>query len=220
MPFPKEACSYSGGCNCRAIRYKVTIPKHTTRPDNPYDKPEPYSKLPMVAICHCNDCRRTHSSPFGFAIVNPLDWVELSLSSPETPSVPAKDSSELASESSRDQADSHRTWIPATSIFDFDNGPVEQPESWLRFYKASPRRARGFCGRCGTNLLYFVFGESANLPTNWIPQLDLWAGAVDRCDLEKDWFVPERELWLDFGIGWAMQFTKHETPVLPRFGRY
>lgn len=85
---------------------------------------------------------------------------------------------------------------------------------------ASPKRARGFCGRCGTQLCYFVFGESEKLPKNWIPQLDLWAGAVDRCDLEKDWFVPERELWADFGIGWGLRFAGHELPKLPRFGKF
>lgn len=189
----------------------------------------------MIAICHCNDCRRAHAQPFGVAAVTVLEWVSLSLVPQSTPAVPARAISELVSDTTtRDAADLEREtstktpWIPAGEFFDNSTGPVEThpalAQSYLRFYTASPGRARGFCARCGTPLMYFVFGPLDKFPAGWIPQLDLWAGAVDRCDLdgEGDWFVPDRQLWGNFGLRWGMKFAGHEQElgVLPRFGTH
>jgi len=59
-PLPHDAITISGGCNCKALRYQVSIPPHDKRPPNPYRSPGADIgdlRIPFVALCHCNDCR-------------------------------------------------------------------------------------------------------------------------------------------------------------------
>ncbi|KAF2737121.1 hypothetical protein EJ04DRAFT_510482 [Polyplosphaeria fusca] len=223
MPFPPCSFTYAGGCNCRAIRYRTTIPNISSRPPNIYGASAPPAKLPMVAICHCNDCRRAHSQALGFAIINDLTWVELSLLSQSAPAAHSNEAGALAAEKeTRDAADAQRPeWIAAATLLHPRDGPQEGhqaiADSWLRFYRASEGRARGFCGRCGTPLMYFAFAEEEKLPEGWYPQLDIWLGTVDRCDLnDGDRFAPSRELWANYGIEWALKFAAHEVEKIPR----
>ena len=225
MPFPKDGFTYYGGCNCRAVRYRVSVPEYSSRPDNPYGQIEPTDKLPMVAICYCNNCRRAHGQFFGFAIINKLSWVDFSLSAKSTPAVSADAAGSIeANERDRDAADNKRTtsgqapWVPASDLFDPISGPkYDDPaieKTWLRFYSAKQGRSRGFCGRCGTHVCYFVFGSDEELPDWWFPQLDIWASTVDRCDLEEDGgqrFAIGRQLWADYGLTWAKKFGAGET---------
>ena len=57
---PDHTLVLHGGCNCRAILYKVQVPVRPERPLSPFaDGQVPF---PLVATDHCNDCRRATGS--------------------------------------------------------------------------------------------------------------------------------------------------------------
>jgi hypothetical protein len=39
--------------------------------------------------------------------------------------------------------------------------------------------------------------------------VDILLGTIDRVELVKDWFKPERELWWDMGIPWIQELVRH-----------
>lgn len=228
MPFPTEPLTYRGGCNCTAVRYRVTLPALADRADSPYDpdNPNPVDpKLPMSLICHCNDCRRSTGQLINFGLANELLTVEFLLSPRSSKAVPAVESGERAQTvEARDAADEAKgvSWISAGEFFDRLGGPkvdltadseeegkFSGLDTYLRTYRSSHNKTRAFCGRCGTPLFYFLTW-SVGYPDPWPTQLDIWAGSVDRVDLEREWFVPVREVWLDFGIGWVENFVGAE----------
>ena len=65
MPMPKSAFTVSGGCNCRAVRYTISIPDSDFRvvvtTTAPFEPPSELDSiqltLPFAAIDYCNDCR-------------------------------------------------------------------------------------------------------------------------------------------------------------------
>ncbi|KAF2112073.1 hypothetical protein BDV96DRAFT_649435 [Lophiotrema nucula] len=218
MPFPPEPFTYHGGCNCRSIRYRIAVPAEMSRPLNIYGTSAAPERLPMSVICQCNDCRRTHGQAFGFALINVLSWASFSLRSQSEEERKEEHKEEKVGEERQED------WIPAPALFDATTGPrLDVPvlkDSTLKFFRSSPNRARGFCSNCGTPLCYFAFATPDKLPEGWYPQLDIWAGTVDRGDLEKEWFRPERELWTDFGLEWGMGITKKGASGVTRCRRY
>ena len=194
MTLPDTPVTIHGGCNCRAIRYKISLPPVSERPLNPYHDPGTDIggiRLPMVAIDHCNDCRRATGALIPFWIATHLPTVTASVRSRSGQS---------------GDGEEEETWHPAAEVFDRDSSVSK--DSFLAFYESSKDRIRSFCGQCGTNLAYRM--DKASVPDlQGRPEmLDVLLGTVDREDLEKEWFVPERALWSNFGIDWVRKLVR------------
>jgi hypothetical protein len=175
------------------------VPAISKRPLNPYHEPGADIgdlRLPMVAIDHCNDCRRATGS------VIPM-WIAAHL-----PTVTVSCRSRSASSADGDG----QTWRPAAEVFDHNNSANE--DLFLTFYRSSEGRTRSFCGLCGTNLAYKV-DTAVTQEKGWPEMLDLVLGTVDREDLEKEWFVPERQLLCGYGIAWVRKFARKGAGEVP-----
>lgn len=199
MPLPAHALTIRGGCNCRAIRYQIEIPGLVERPLHPYsDKAKSGEDvhLPMVAVDHCNDCRRATGAVLPLWLCAPIPYITASLlrrsaaSTPPTTTAPGDS----------DDESRRGPWLPALEIFK----PSEAIEdSFLAAFVSSPARTRYFCGRCGTNIGYRV----SPMPEGWPEMLDVVMGSINREDLEGEAMVPERAVWCDFGIGWVRRLA-------------
>ena len=195
MPLPDTPFVVSGGCNCGAIRYKVEIPELQERPLHPSsDKISGPLRLPMVAIDHCNDCRRATGAFLPLWILTPIAMVTASL---------------VVHSGEAGAAEQKGPWIPAESVF--EPGPASA-NSFLTFYESSRGRRRSFCNRCGTNLAYAVFP----MPEGWPKVLDIVLGSIDRQDLERDSLAPERHMWWDYGIPWIQKLADGRAEALPK----
>lgn len=199
MPLPVHSFTFFGGCNCRAIRYKATIPAFSDRLIHPTtDKKNENGeavRFPFVCICHCNDCRRATASILPFYICSPTAQVSASC-------VPRSVSSDQpqAARLEYENHDVKEAWLPADEVFKPWPGGSN---TFLSSYPSSEGRTRFFCGRCGTNLAYTVHP----MPGGWPEMLDILLGTVDREDLETGWLEPERHLWWDCGVDWIRNFA-------------
>ncbi|KAF4634668.1 hypothetical protein G7Y89_g3434 [Cudoniella acicularis] len=168
MPLPDRALTIQGGCNCRAIRYKISIPEVSERPIHPFfikpeslsiatkgdsnNKTTPPPKLPhfpMSAICHCNDYRRATGALLNYWFCSPISYVELSLL--PLPEV-NKDAFTPLQESSKDASSTTPSQTNAPFI------------SAAQFFPLSPK----------TKL------------ATYLDMLDILLGTVDRTDLETE----------------------------------
>lgn len=209
MPLPDHPLIINGGCNCRAIRYKISIPALASRPLNPYCIEDNHGRfrVPMVAIDHCNDCRRATGSVLPIWFVTPIAYVTSSVilrSSPAAEIDPAK----VGADQAREQ------WLPADDVFQ-SGGPASR-DSFLTFYESSENRSRSFCGRCGTNLAYRIHPT----PEGWPGMIDILLGTVDRESLNEEWLAPERQLWWECGLDWVRKFATVGAGLSPKHPSY
>ena len=205
MPLPNEPLTIQGGCNCRAIRYKIDIPAISDRPLHFARGSQDQDKvhLPMVVIDHCNDCRRATGSILPFWICAPISMVATScIARSSSIYQPKADTNPTATE-----------WLPATEIF---NPNTASANTLLTFYESSEGRRRSFCGRCGTNLAYSIFPT----PEGWPEMLDVVLGTVDREYLQGHHLAPERQLWWDCGVDWIRTFTNEGAGHLAKHPSY
>ncbi|MCJ1476366.1 hypothetical protein MMC13_005032 [Lambiella insularis] len=203
MPLPSTPLTIRGGCNCRAIRFQISIPALLQRPLHPWSDGEVH--LPMVAIDHCNDCRRATGSVIPLWICAPTELVSASCLRRSDASPPTEPSTANAAA----EAEGTRRWRPAAEVF--QPGPASS-ETFLTSYHSSEGVTRTFCGRCGTNLTY----ARHPMPHGWPAMLDIVLGTVDREDLEGEWMQPERHCWWDRGIGWVRRLVEAGDGGLPR----
>lgn len=207
MPLPNHALTVNGGCNCGAIRYRVEIPDYDNRPINTYkkaSKPGDECRFPMVAIDHCNDCRRATGHLLPFWLVTPITMVSASFALR-----PASEFTRGRLVSKKVDEDVGRTpWLPAAELYSKDS----KHDTYLHFYESSPNRVRSFCSRCGTQMSYAI----PEMPEGWPDMLDIVLGTVDREDLEKDGLAPERELWWAKGIPWVQRLSGGGSGGIPR----
>ncbi|KAE8454663.1 hypothetical protein EG329_000286 [Mollisiaceae sp. DMI_Dod_QoI] len=200
MPLPDHSFTVHGGCNCRAIRYKVDVPSledrflHPTR-DQANVPEEKKIRFPMSLVCHCNDCRRANGALITYAFCCLNSYVSFSLESRTAPTEKAQEK-----------------WIPAAKIFppaEFQ----ERGDTFLEFYTSSSSCTRSFCARCGTSLTYCV----APMPEPWPLCLDIWLGTIDREDLEKDWLNPQAHCWIDVEVPWIGKLACEGSGGIPRY---
>ena len=199
MPLPDNPLTVNGGCSCGAIRYKISIPEICKRPLHPYSASSADAvHLPMVAIDHCNDCRRATGALLPFWICAPTAFVTSSLA-------PRSNTPKLSSTS-------QGPWHPASEIF--VAGAPAASDSFLGRYCSSELRTRYFCNRCGTHLAYNVIP----MPEGWPDMLDILLGTVDREDLDGKALQPERHVWWDCGINWVKDLATKGAESLPIHG--
>ncbi|KPI43528.1 uncharacterized protein AB675_7112 [Cyphellophora attinorum] len=183
MPLPKLPFSISGGCNCQAVRYEISVPAFEDRALNCYCTPGKERddlRLPTVLACQCNDCRAATGSILpGFLV--------------------AESSTVQASSLPRSGAE-QREWVDSFKLFDPNNQSLEQ--TYLSVYNSSPGRFRWFCSRCGTPLAYSVDASLIPKEWKWPKMLDIVLGTVDRKDLKHEYMRPERAVWCHFSIPW------------------
>ncbi|ATZ54998.1 hypothetical protein BCIN_11g03070 [Botrytis cinerea B05.10] len=213
MPLPETSLSVRGGCNCRAIRYEIQIPSLDQRPFHPYSdtmKPGEHVHLPMIAIDHCNDCRRATGAVLPLWLCSPIDYISISLLRRSATSQPS--SIKTAGEGDKISLASRETWSSAEETF---RPGLSVDGSFLTAYISSEARTRYFCGRCGTNIGYRV----SPMPEGWPEMLDVVMGTIDREDLESDAMIPERALWVDHGIGWVKKLATEGLGTIPQHSR-
>lgn len=205
MPFPEEAFVIHGGCNCKAVRYRVFVPPYSERPQTVYKNAGADIgdlRLPAVYMDHCNDCRQATSSVLPMALVCITHTVRVSVLSKTA-----------QAEHAFDIPDSERDWLPAERMFDSRNPKLT--DIHLAVYKSSPARSRWFCSRCGTMIAYSVDPGVIPEEWNWPPMLDIWLGTVDRQDLEKGYMKPERMLWCEKGVPWVRELARNGAGGIP-----
>ena len=216
---PPEPFTINGGCNCRAIRYRISVPARAFRPANPFATPEHPAHLPMVTTDGCNDCRTATASILPTWICVPAEMMSVCIRTPPPvltdhslskddsakltklprPTTTTTNSGSKSSDSySNSDSGPEEIWLPALQILTVHSDPVI-PASPLRWYISSSSRARTFCGHCGTNLTYAIYPMVEGFPDIF----DTLLGSVDRSDLERAWMAPERHSWWSLGIGWV-----------------
>lgn len=200
MPqIPKEAFTLTGGCYCAAIRYTISVPELSARPQHESDYDETIggsdnanNHLPRTEIDHCSMCRRIQGSIVVVWIMALRSWVEFSL----LPKAPGQASSQ--SQEKRLQ--------PA--VMDVLTGSPEVLEkTFVSKFSSSEDVDRIFCSRCGTNLTF-----RHNKPEKETPEskqsIDLTFGSLDPEFLEWECLRPTQTAYEEFGIGWVRRLLK------------
>ena len=180
----KEAFMLTGGCYCKAIRYTIKVPACDDRPAVPNALDTPISptekvetRMPIVDLDHCNNCRQQAGCVVQCWFVAPVDWVEWHLL--------VKGHSE------------ERTFHLSTPEA---VGPAKEVENsaktFVSRFSCTDRATRSFCSRCGTNLSY-VSHKYFDTP---MAIVDIAVGSLDPDSL--DMTRPDRHGWWDFGVDW------------------
>lgn len=200
MPLPKGPLVVNGGCNCGAVRYKINIPELLQRPVQLFSEisgPSSEVWLPMVAVDHCNDCRRATRNLLTLWICTATAFVTASLILCMDPA-------------KREGGPLEPRGLLSLASEIFAPG-LASSNSFLSFYRSSELWTRSSCGRCGTYLANSV----SPMPEGWPDMLDILFGTVDREDLEGDALVSERQVWWDCGIAWIKQLSTAGAGDLP-----
>jgi len=204
MTWPKEALVLHGGCNCRAIRYKVEVPPLEERPITPYRTPDADvgqdARIPAVYMDHCNDCRRATSAIIPIGLVTETRYVSISC-------LPKEAVTQTPTGKIR-VADDKRQWRNI-GLVARDEADAVVEGTTLGHYIPSPNRNRWFCTHCGTPIGYSIFDGAIPKEWGWPKMFDIWLGTLDRADLEKDYMRPERQLWCARGVPWIREMGKN-----------
>ena len=206
MPLPTHALTIEGGCNCRSIRYRLSLPALSDRPFHPRTDPssalDPV-RLPYTFTDHCNDCRVAVGAVLPAWITVHVDTVTATLLPPSTLDRPN------AASRKRDTSEQTIGRQKGREVF---AGPPQEDTSaenskapegggtTVRFYESSDGVWRSFCGRCGTPLTYW----HRELPD----VMDFLLGTVDREILDSEDLRPERHMWWGKGIKWVKEWIE------------
>lgn len=168
---PETPFTLQGGCNCKAIRYTLSIP---ALPSRPIVFPASASggqgdiRLPMFNIDHCNDCRRATGSLTNFWIVAPRSDLTFQC---------------LV----RGGSGEEYIQLPGDQLLFPEPGTVSE-KTFIVHYKSSHNEdfgadcVRSFCGRCGTSLSVGLFPW--RLPV--VAACSVQMGTLDRECLEME----------------------------------
>ena len=190
---PDHPLVLHGGCNCRAIRYRLQVPARADRPLNPFS--DGSVCFPTITTDHCNDCRRATGSILSTWICVPTSMMSCQLR--PVSSANADPSGDKAAVCAPDSS----SWIPAANLF---KPGEDEDKYYLKLYHSSPGITRTFCGRCGTNLTYY---SSHDRGKDFPEVFDVILGTLDREDLENEWMAPDRHCRWSGGIGWIQELT-------------
>lgn len=189
--YPKDAFTLSGGCNCKAIRYKLDFLPESDRPVAlPAGKSNGQGdiRMPQSVICFCNDCRIASGNLVLFALLCPPEQTNFSLLTKST-------------------SDNKRLGISATQAFaDSPDSPVVGEtsfvgDSFFGLYQSSEKALRAFCSKCGTPIMY-IYTPRPLPPGATSGGVDIYLGTIDREDLEK-LSALDRMVNCKIGIDWV-----------------
>jgi hypothetical protein len=205
---PSTPFTLTGGCFCNAIRYTLSVPSLSSRPEIPKAAPikshpvlgaqnEITEHLPIISLDHCNSCRRIAGAVVECWFICPQSWMEFALL-PRSPD----DSPErkLPSESA--------TYINP-DVFDVLTGDKKLLETtYLSHFSSSENVHRTFCGRCGTHLTFHFPRKSESAYSVWPPIFDIAVGTMDQESLEMEGFGARRQGWHQEGVGWVKRLFR------------
>lgn len=223
MGLPDHAVELKGGCDCGAIRYKISIPPvegrplSLSKPGPTFDSPPPHiAKAPHIAVCFCNSCRAASSSFAPAYIGNPAYMVTVScLPQADEPSDVSLEGVKRLVERDQVRSDEGRPpFVPAVEVM--RPGAPGARGTWVRFYRGAGCNgfaSRSFCGRCGTSVGYHFNMFAATNPRitradGWEDIMDICLGTVDREDLEKPYMQPERWYNWPTALPWIQELFK------------
>lgn len=192
MPLPQQAFTITGGCNCRSIRYQISVPEYSSRSKTVYCTPSANipddARIPFIAIDHCNDCRRASGALLPMALITEAATAELSFNA--------------------------GPWQSSLDLWSSQLSDL-QSNSTLGHYSSSKDRNRWFCLKCGTMLFYTISEGAVPAEWGWPTMLDIWLGTVDRECLEKEYMKPERMLWCEKGVPWIRELARNGAGGVP-----
>jgi hypothetical protein len=200
MPLPSEPITLRGGCSCKAVRWRMSLPEASERALNIYHSPGADIgdvRLPTAAICHCNGCRQAVCALGAYGFTTDMATMELSIF-PKT-TVP----------NTKNVHDETRpAYVSALSVLDEPQN-TDISGLWLSHFESLPHRNRWFCGRCGTQLGMAPSKES--LPASFrLPRImSLWAATMDRDLLQNDWCRPEHIMNCSIAIPWVRDYVRN-----------
>jgi hypothetical protein len=205
---PSTEFTLTGGCFCNAIRYTITIPPLSFRPlvtkaleaKRPISpQTETTSRLPIIPLDHCNDCRRIAGQIIECWFICPQRWIQFSLRR-VLPSDPPGSKLPLPSGPSPEflSLEAGKAVRPGTEILQ---------QTYLKYFSSSENTHRTFCGRCGTHISFHYSGEDDEMKKeeNWGLHCDIAVGTMDRESLEV--VRPTRHGWFGQGIGWVKELV-------------
>ncbi|KAE9368122.1 hypothetical protein N431DRAFT_429324 [Stipitochalara longipes BDJ] len=185
-----DAFTLHGGCDCKSIRYTISVPEFSSRsilPDE--DTTGAEDGPPRIFLDHCNKCRRVSGALVQAWLSCPQEWVEWATTSAEDPST-------FTSLNTTDLTSSRPGSLPVIN------------------YASSERVTRSFCGKCGTNLLYVREVKKKNS----IPMVDIVLGSLDRESLERPGIRPNKHFYWDSGVDWVKRLTTEGDGTLSENG--
>lgn len=201
MPLPSEAIVLRGGCNCTAVRWRMSLPDASKRVAHPYHTPGTDIgdvRLPTAVVCHCDGCRQATGALGAYGFTSDMALLELSI----LPRV-------IIPNREKNQKDEARPpYVPAISLMD-DPTVANLEGLWLMHYESSPKRDRYFCGRCGTQIGVAASKDSVPPEYGWPRVVNLWAGTTDRDLLENDWCRPDHVTDCSIAIPWIRDYVKN-----------
>ncbi|PMD16174.1 hypothetical protein NA56DRAFT_692922 [Hyaloscypha hepaticicola] len=163
-----NAFTLHGGCDCKSIRYPISIPELSARLILPHEDPTGAEvRSPEIFLEHCDKCRRVSGALLQAWLSCPQEWVEWGTTSAEKP--------------------------PTFTRLNTADLTSSQPGNLpIINYASSERIIRSFCGKCGTNLLYMREHQSKENP---VPMVDIVLGSLDGESLERQGVRPDRHFY-------------------------
>jgi hypothetical protein len=209
---PPTSMNLTGGCLCRAIRYKINIPEILSRPLHPTAAPIPMpmpsgtveskpTRLPLIELDHCTSCRLAAGSIIQSWVVCPLSWVEWHLVSKHAPQ------DEEPIPNAPPPRPKEEDYSPYSTIQITTPSPSVLKSTFLSIFTSSENVHRAFCSRCGTSLTYYYGGPK---PGWTLPEknFNVALGTLDEECLEMEGIRPERHGWWTDGIGWVKRLVR------------
>lgn len=210
---PHTPLTLHGGCFCRAVRYKVSIPPFSERGEIPMAVPVPPStdtvRFPVIGVDHCTSCRLSMGALFQTWLVMPNDWVEFSLA-------PRPKNGVERGEGEGDDDDGcgkitfndyERVTPPVLDIVK----PTKdiRKTTYLGYYRSNPSIHRTHCSRCGTTLTYHYSGAFPPQYSMLPPMIDLTMGSLDKGSLEMEGVRPDRHGWWTDSVPWVAELLRN-----------
>jgi hypothetical protein len=190
-PLPETPFILHGGCNCKALRYTVSIPALSSRSAiDPamFNLPGKPLVLPLFNIDHCNDCRRGSGSLVNFFMLAERSTIAFTCL--------LRDSEEHI------QLSGQELLFPSPA----------SNKTFVTHYKSSHNVSfdsdciRVFCGRCGTN---FGLGQDPwKFPI--APTFSIQMGTLDRESLEMEGVRLERHFFCGVGLDWVVKLFSED----------